>query len=194
MAAITRLVHRRTFKELMSSKETTSSRSLPEDMAAPTRCMTLETCLIDNRFYGWPLFTCPLAHHSIGSLKCGVKTRSIGLYNLLMAGSAKTYNFLRRRPLPLMCHLLSPFFVISAMTFDATEPPMDSLQKCRLHISHLIRFPDPGKRGGSCLSFFGRWLGKLCDHLFHLPYIRMTAHTLIHILFSMKGIFDERDG
>jgi hypothetical protein len=124
MTAIARLVHGRALKKLMSSKETTSSRSFPEDMTPPTGGMTFETCLIDGRFYRWPLFACPLLHDGIGSTECSMKTCTIGLKNLFMAGSAKTLNFRRRRPLSFMGHLLSRISVISAVAMNTAEPPM----------------------------------------------------------------------
>jgi hypothetical protein len=126
MTAIARLVHGRTLKKLMSSKETTSSRSFPEDMTPPTGGMTFETGLIDGRFYRWPLFACPLLHDGIGSTECSMKTCTIGLKNLFMAGSAKTLNLHGngRRLLSLMGHLLSRISVISAVAMNTAEPPM----------------------------------------------------------------------
>jgi hypothetical protein len=126
MTAIARLVYRRTLKKLVSFKETTFSRSLPEDMAAPTGGMAFKTCFIDGRFHRWPLFTCSLLHDGIGSTECSMKTCTIGLKNLFMAGSAKTLNLHGngRRLLSLMGHLLSRISVISAVAMNTAEPPM----------------------------------------------------------------------
>jgi hypothetical protein len=126
MTSIAWLVNGRTFEELMSSKETTSSRSFPEDMTPPTGGMTFETGLIDGRFYRWPLFACPLLHDGIGSTECSMKTCTIGLKNLFMTGSAKTLNLHGngRRLLSLMGHLLSRISVISAVAMNTAEPPM----------------------------------------------------------------------
>jgi len=121
MATITRLVHRRTLKKLVSSKESPSSRSLPKDMAAATRCMALETCLIDDGLHRGPLFPCPLPHHGVGSLKCGMKTPSKGLNNFPMAGNAKTLHLCGSCPFPFMSHLLSACFIIPSMTFHTTK-------------------------------------------------------------------------
>ena len=121
MTSIARLVHRRTLKKLVSSKESPSSRSLPKDMAAPTRGMTLETGLIDDGFDGRPSIPGSLAHHGVGSPKCGVETRSKGLKNFLMAGSAKALHLCGRCPFPFMSHLLSACFMIPTMTFHTAE-------------------------------------------------------------------------
>ena len=121
MATITRLVHRRTLKKLVSSKESPSSRSLPKDMAAPTRGMTLETCLIDDGFDRRPSIPGSLAHHGVGSPKCGMKTPSKGLNNFPMAGNAKTLHLCGSCPFPFMGHLPSACFIIPSMTFHTTK-------------------------------------------------------------------------
>jgi hypothetical protein len=127
MAAITRLVHRRTFKKLVSSKETTSSRSLPEDMATPTRCMTLKARLINSRFHGCPFLACPLAHHCISPPKCGMKTCPKGLNNFLMTGNAKTLHLCGSCPFSLMSHLFITCLIIPSMTFHTTKLPVRGL-------------------------------------------------------------------
>jgi hypothetical protein len=190
MTSIARLTHRRTLREPMPSKETPSSRSLPKDMAAPARRMTLETGLIDGGFDRRPSIPCSLAHHGVGSPKCGMQTRSKGLKNLLMAGSAKALPLCGSCPFPFMSHLLSACLIIPTMTFHTTQFSVSGLQERRLHIGHLIRFPDPGKRRSSGLSFFFWRFGKLRDERLHPIFVRMATQTLIHILFCMKAVFD----
>ena len=121
MTSITRLTHRRTFEKLMPSKETPSSRSLPKDMASPARGMTLETGLIDDGFDRRPSIPCSLAHHGVGSPKCGVETRSKGLKILLMAGGTKALRLCGSCPFPFMSRLLSAGFIIPAVTFHAAK-------------------------------------------------------------------------
>jgi len=178
----------------MPSKETPSPRSLPKDMATPTRRMALETGLIDDGFDRRPPITCSPAHHGVGAPKRGVETGSKGLKNFRMAGSAKALHLCGSCPFPFVSRLLSAGFIIPTMTFHTTEFSVCGLQERRLHIGHLIRFPDPGKRRSSGLSFFFWRFGKLRDERLHPIFVRMTTQTLIHILFCMKGVFDEREG
>jgi hypothetical protein len=124
MTSIARLTHRRTFEKLMPSKKTTSSRSLPKDMAAPTRRMTLETGPIDDGFDRRPSVTCSLAHDGVGSPKCGVETRFISLHNPFVAFGTEALSFGGRGLLSFMCHLLSLSFIISAVAMNTAEPPM----------------------------------------------------------------------
>ena len=121
MTSVARLTHRRTLEKLMPSKETPSSRSLPKDMAAPTRGMTLETGLIDDGFDGRPPIPGSPAHHGVGSPKCVVETRSKGLKNFRMAGSAKALHLCGSCPFPFVSRLLSAGFMIPTMTFHTTE-------------------------------------------------------------------------
>lgn len=121
MTSIARLIDRGSLKKLVLPKETPSSRSLPEDMAAPARRMTLETGLIDYGFDRRPSIPCSLAHHGVGSPKRGVKTRSKGLKNFLVAGSAKALRLCGSFPLPLMSPLFSACLLVPTMTFHTTK-------------------------------------------------------------------------
>jgi len=121
MTAVARLVHRRTLKKLVPFKETPSSRSLPKDMAAPTRRMALETGLIDDGFDRRPPITCSPAHHGVGAPECGMETGSKGLKNFRMAGSAKALHLCGSCPFPFMSCLLSACFIIPAMAFHTAE-------------------------------------------------------------------------
>jgi hypothetical protein len=127
MTSITRLSHRGSFKKLVPSKEPPSSRSLPKNMAAPARGMTLETGLIDDGFDGRPSIPCSLDHHGVRSPKCGVKTRSKSLKNLLMAGSAKAVHLSGSWPFPLMSCLLCTCFIVAPMAFHTTQFSMRGL-------------------------------------------------------------------
>lgn len=121
MTSIARLTHRRTLEKLMPTKQTSSSRSLPKDMAAPTRRMTLEAGLIDDGFDRRPSITRSPGHYGVSSPKGGVETRSKGPKNFLMAGSAKALHLCGSCPFPFMSHLLSACFIIPTMTFHTTE-------------------------------------------------------------------------
>jgi len=155
--------------------------------------MTLETGLIDDGFDRRPSITRSLAHHGVGSPKCGVETRSKSLKNFRMAGSAKALHLCGSCPFPFVSRLLSACFIIPTMTFHTTQFSVCGLQERRLDVGHLIRFPDPGKRRSSGLSFFFWRFGEFRDKRLHPILVRMTTHTLIHVLFCMKKVFDERD-
>lgn len=127
VTAVARLVYWWTLKKLVSSKKAASSRSLPEDMAASTRCMTFETCFIDDGFDRRPLFAGPLVHYGIGSPKCGMKTCPKGLNNFLMTGNAKTLHLCGSCPFSLMSHLFITCLIIPSMTFHTTKLPVRGL-------------------------------------------------------------------
>ena len=121
VTSITCLSHRWPLKKLMAPEETPSSRSLPKDMAAPTRRMTLEAGLIDDGFDRRPSITRSSAHHGVGSPKCGVETRSKGLKNFLVAGGAKALHLCGSCPFLFVSCLLSACFIIPAMTFHTAK-------------------------------------------------------------------------
>jgi len=194
MTSITCLSHRWSLKKLVPPKKTPSSRSLPKNMAAPARGMTLETGFIDDGFDRRPSIPCSLAHHGVGSTKCGVETRLKGLKNLLMAGSAKALRLCGSRPFPSVSCLLCACFIIPTVAFHTTQFSMRGLQEVRLHVGHLIRLPDPGKWRGSGFSFFFWRFGELRDERLHPILVRMAAQTLIYILFCMNGGFEGGKG
>jgi len=124
MTAVTRLGDGWTPKELMSSKEASSPRSLSEDMATSTGGMALETYLVNSRLDRWPFLPCPLAHHRISSPKCSMETRFVSLDNLSVTGSAESPCFGGSRFLSFVCHLLFSCLIVSAVAVNTAKLSM----------------------------------------------------------------------